>query len=306
MKKILLIMIVLLSCVCLTYAADTDWDCALVFLEDKILSDWENVDENDIIKTNLNIAMPKDAMKIAFDNLKSYCCDTKKISDTVCEQVNDDVFYPQSIYLFDHILDVYLRRLDAKQQNDNWNDLLYGLEPDWSWLEWRSFMIEQGNDIKWSLPLLIQKNYEKFWHRGVKATPSFMEINWAVQGNWMADTANAISIYDTWTLVDKYSLACDLSNYITVSTWISAQSLVTEEYNECKKMIKKRIDNEKLYVQIILTQKWDKLLWSNMDAYLGTYFVSNKLSELMQTVFDISSSFSEINKAVAKLVPQCS
>lgn len=306
MRKLVLIVIVLLFCINFTHSADVDWDCVIVLSKDTILSDRDTASEDDVVKTNLNLAMPKEAMEKAFDNLKSYCCDLEKISSNYCEDVNNDVFYPQSVYLFDHILDVYLRRLDAKQKNDNWNDLLYNLEPDEMWLEWRTFVTEHGNDINWSLPLQIQKTYEKFWHKNIQVTPSFMEINGAVQGNWLSDTVNAIKLYDTWTLFDKYNLACDVSNYISISTWIQLQWLVTNEYNACKDLVKNRIDNEKVYVQVILSQKWEKLLWSNMDAYLGTYFVNKKLSELMQTVFNISTSFSEINKAVAKLIPECS
>lgn len=305
MKKILLLMIALLFCVCFTYAEDTDWDCTLVLLKDKMLSD-RGEDENDIVKTNMSAAMPKEAMEMAFDNLKAYCCDTEKIPSDFCESINSDVFYPQSIYLFDHILDVYLRRLDAKQQNDNWSDLLYGMDPDWSGLERRTFVMQQGNDVNWSLPSEMKKKYEKFWKKGVNITMSLGEKNLVVQQSWMSNTASAIKLYDNRTLFDKYNFACDLSNYIVLSAWIEAQWLTTEEYDECIKLIENRINKEKLYVQTIMSQKWEKLLLTNMDAYLDTYFVNNKLYELMQTVFGISTSFSEINRAVSRLIPNCS
>jgi hypothetical protein len=61
--------------------------------------------------------MPKEAMEKVFENLNKYCCE-KKIN-TSCIATNDSGLYPESMYIFDHVLDVYLRRLDAKQDNDN-------------------------------------------------------------------------------------------------------------------------------------------------------------------------------------------
>lgn len=310
MKKIFLIVTVLLFCVSFTYAADADWDCKLVLSKDVLLSDWDSVDENDIVKTNISTAIPKKFIEKAFDNLRLYCCDMKKLSSGYCSRTNDDTLYPQSIYLFDHILDVYLRRLDAKQQNDNWNDLLYGLEPDWSWLEWREFITKRGNEVNWSLPLEIQKMYEKYWKNTQQQIPTFMEMNGAVQGNRETEVESAIKLYENRTLFDKYNLACDVGMYVSNLVYLKnvkqSQRLSTDEYNKCKNLTNARINNEYIYVKILLMQKWEKLLWSNMDAYLGTYFVSSKLSELMKTVFSMSTAFSEINKAVVQLVPQCS
>jgi hypothetical protein len=70
--------------------------------------------------------LPKEAMAQAMLNLKSFCCDTEFFEDadniTGCNsdsKIKNDGIYPSSTYLYDHILDVSMRRLDAKQENDN-------------------------------------------------------------------------------------------------------------------------------------------------------------------------------------------
>ena len=62
--------------------------------------------------------MRRDAdVTIALNHLKAYCCksvigpkDTKK---KLCENFDYPPSYPQSPYLFDHLIDVGLRKLDA-------------------------------------------------------------------------------------------------------------------------------------------------------------------------------------------------
>ncbi len=298
MKKIFFIVFALLLCANLTYATDTDWDCAQVLTKDRYLSNRDETNEN------LSKAMPKEAMEKAFDNLKSYCCDTNKLGKTSCDTTSSNALYPESIYLVDHILDVYLRRLDAKQENENWSDLLYGLEPDWSGKERREFISKRGNEVNWSLPLEIQKKYEIAWTT-TQSVESYSDYIGANKNIWTSKVSGAITVYDTWTLYDKYYLACDVSNYIVITKNFGT-SLTPQEYQSCKQLTYNRIDNEKLYVQTLLMQKWEKLLWSNMNAYLGTYFVKSKLSNLLKTIFDMSTSFSEINKAISKLTPECS
>jgi hypothetical protein len=49
---------------------------------------------------------------------------------------------PSSSSLLDHILDVSLRRLDAKEENENGEDLIYGLDPDPMGRERRIYITE--------------------------------------------------------------------------------------------------------------------------------------------------------------------
>lgn len=295
MRKIIVLIIILLSSLSITCAASTDWDCVLVLSKDSILT---SRDESKEELTNLIKAMPKEAMEKAIDNLGKYCCDVKILSDN-CESTNDNTLYPESIYIFDHIFDIYLRRLDAK------DNLLYGLSADLSGQDWRNFMIEHGNEVEGSKPLEIKTKYDAFWtwNRNIV---SFVDNDSKTKNDWKDSIERQIQEYDNWTLRDKYNLACDTANYIAEHKFINGNWVTQTEYNFCKKITNNRIDHENTYVQTILMQKANKLLWWNINSYFGTYFIRNKLSNLEQILFDINTSFSEINKWVTKLTPQCS
>lgn len=300
MKKIIIIAIMLLACLSATYAADKDWDCLLVLWRNSILS---SRDEN-IVLTGLVSSMPKEAMEKAFDNLNKYCCDAKIISSN-CNTTNDKTLYPESIYIFDHILDIYLRRLDAKVENDNWKNLMYNLTADWSGQEWRDYITECGNDINWRQPLEIKTKYEAYWTWS-KNIASFIDNDTKTKEDWTSSIKAHIDRYEDWTLRDKYNLACDVVNYIVENKPIDWKWLTQSEYKLCKDLTNARIDREYTYVQTIMMQKANELLWSNVNSYISDYFVYDKLSNLQQIMFDINTSFSEINDGVTKLIPQCS
>ena len=305
MKKVLIFMIALFSFTAITSADNSLWDC-LFSLTNNTLNWWENSNESDEIIANLAKAMPKEAIEKAVNHLKAYCCDINYLNSSSCSQSNNNEIYPQSIYLFDHILDVYLRRLDAKQKDDNWEDLLYGLEPDEMWTEWRKFIIERGNDVKWSLPLEIKDKFSSMWKLTTNVTNFLGDTELNIK-NWKNSFEENIKNYDNWTLWDKYNLACDISKYISESKLLlSTSKLSTKEYNSCKKLTSARINNETIYTKTLLMQKANILLWSNMKSYLNTYFVSNKLNALQDKVFNMSTSFAEVNNAVWQLIPECS
>lgn len=299
MKKIFILIISFLTCISLCYAAESSWDCALFSTKDAVL---KSLYENDDLENFAEI-MPKEAMEKVFENLNKYCCE-KKIN-TSCIATNDSGLYPESIYIFDHILDVYLRRLDAKQDNDNWKDLLYGLEPDPLWKDWREFIIERGNDVEWSLPLEIQKKYGSMW-KGTQHILRFSQYTYKTINDWKANIKSAVNSYDSRTLYDKYNLACDLTKYVSENVIQSINLITTKEYDNCKDLIKNRIDNENKYMKAILMQKANTLLTSSIKAYINTYFVGNKLSELQKIINDMNSSFFEVNKSTEKLTNECS
>ena len=309
MKKILALIVWLFAFTSITSAAAT-WDCSFTLPETLLVWRDENNTGNAIL-ANLAKAMPKEAIEKAYQHLKSYCCDVNISTD--CTQNNNNEIYPQSIYLFDHILDVYLRRLDAKQKDDNWEDLLYWLEPDEMWKEWREFIIARGNDVKWTVPLEIKDKFSSMRKHSTNVT-NFMGNydNWIKL--WKGGFEENLRNYSYRTLWDKYNLACDVSKYISEykllfpnsdSEQKSGSILKATEYNACKKLTKARINNETVYTQVLLMQKANVLLWSSVKSYLGTYFISNKLTALQEKVSNMASSFAEVNNAVWQLIPEC-
>lgn len=99
--------------------------------------------------------LPKEALQQALTNLKAYCC-TKDIC-TSEEKQNLPKKYPKSAYLFDHLLDVNMRRLDGIQ------GLAYGLTPDTAGKNWREYIQEVGEDTNGVQAQGIEEKYKTYW-----------------------------------------------------------------------------------------------------------------------------------------------
>ncbi|NCC55569.1 MAG: hypothetical protein EOM11_08845 [Erysipelotrichia bacterium] len=60
-------------------------------------------------------------------------------------------------------MDISIRKLDAKIENENGKNLLYNLDPDAAGKEWRDFITKHGNSSNGSVPLEIVNEYKKHW-----------------------------------------------------------------------------------------------------------------------------------------------
>lgn len=296
MKKIILIAMIWILAWWYTNAND----CNLVKSETWgnfiVLENWE-----------YNEILPQDAIRQSMINLKNFCC-SQKIFTGNCDTdsvVDNSKIFPSSAYLYDHILDVSMRRLDAKQTNDNWEDLIYGLSPDDKWKAWRNFITEHGNSKDWSIPLAITNEFEKYWSADTNTLKSWKN-NYTKKSDlddlWWKNLDN----YWSWNLVNKYMWVCETSLYLyfSINSNPDINKLYTA-YSNCENLSNERIKSEYDYTKAILMQKWNKLLYNNIKSYLDNYFSQNKLISLQQLVFNIKNTFNEVNKAVKELVNTC-
>ncbi len=266
--------------------ATTDWNFASV-------ENWKH--EN---------ILPKPAIKQAMLNLKSFCCDQKLIELETCSednQISSDWVYPMSAYLYDHILDVSMRRLDAKEAGKNGEDLIYGLLPDQTGKGWREFITKQANNKDWSIPLQISTKFKENRESGINSLKAWNQSSNEI---WWEEE---FSDYADWNLADKYKNVCETSIYLY---WDWKEDIdrktLNKAYQKCEDMSNKRMQKEFNYTKAILMQKWNRLLYNNIKSYLDTYFSQNKLVALQQLVFNIKNTFNEVNKAVIELVSPCS
>lgn len=298
MKNIMILMIVLISLTCYTTANDCGIVESDINWNFKMLENWDD-------NWARSILMPKAAMKKALLNLKSFCCDRWIANKEKCSTdsaIDTDGIYPSSAYLYDHILDISMRRLDAKQENNNWDDLIYGLEPDKSGLEWREFITEHGNNKNGSIPLAISEKFKTY-----REAQSNMLDSWSPNDSDLPWSENDFKNYSERRLVEKYLWVCETSLYLYLKSPGEKDKIkLNKAYLNCKKLSNNRIKNEVNYTKAILMQKWNTFLYNNIQSYLDTYFVQNKLVALQEIIFNIQNTFNEINKGVPELVPNCS
>lgn len=293
MKKTIILLIVLISSINIAIAND----CKNIVNDPET---WEKLALKNFSHENI---MPKVAAEKAINNLQKFCCLEDSIKDNVnyCDNVNTDWYFPNSAYLFDHLLDVYLRRLDAKSDDENWKNLIYWLEPDTKWQERRNFISNHANNKDGSVPIQIENEYKKFWEKksnGLSIRNPNVGLPWS-QENFVN--------YGERSLGERYMWACEISVYLYLNLINTRENTARLHlaYQNCKSLVNNRIKNEYEYTKAIMIQKWNVLLFNNVNNYLDPYFSQNKLMSLQSLVFDIKNTFAEINKAIKELVLHC-
>lgn len=139
---------------------------------------------------NINKTMPKEAFTQALNNLKAYCCSQNKITCTSEEkaQLPKEKRYPASIYLFDHLVDISMRRLDGIEQ------LAYGLVVDPVGKARREYITQAANNINGTQAKEIQEMYENYRSIDTKKINKLSEVknNYATEKLSLAEKYNML------------------------------------------------------------------------------------------------------------------
>lgn len=278
MKKYIAITIIIsLATIGTTYASD----CSIL------------VDENKTTKIDANIeaivsgypeayknVLPTEAFKKALINLKAHCC-TKEIkkSCSADDIKNIQLPYPESAYLFDHLLDIAMRRLDGI----TW--LAYNLSPDPTAIERRTKITEIANNANGMPAKTIEDIYIKYrtWH--INTTKNIETVIAAYKNNTL----------ETLSLGDKYSTMCEMINKIYASVANSNKTIIwINFFNGCKTIVKERMKRETGYIKILMVQKSNQLFTETTKAYTKKHFVEEKLMALRNLIDKVKDVFTTI------------
>jgi len=141
-------------------------DCSILIDEtNKTVTD-KNIEE--IVNTynpEYQNILPREAFKKALINLKAYCC-TKEIkkSCSPSDIKNIQIPYPESAFLFDHLIDIAMRRLDGI------TGLAYNLSPDPTAIERRTKITEIANSANGIQARTIEAIYTGYWTPHIHTT----------------------------------------------------------------------------------------------------------------------------------------
>ncbi|MEI8091153.1 MAG: hypothetical protein WCG98_02655 [bacterium] len=151
---------------------------------------------NKLAGVNFEGIMPQVAVAKAVENLKKYCCVSKIIDESFCKNFKDDTeqLYPQSAYLYDHLLDVAFRRLDGRA------DLAYGLSPDKDG-EARRNLFNGFATAQVTTSKIISDAYAKYRTRKIIVIKD-------------KDLTKFMLEYNNSTLADKYANMCPIINLL--------------------------------------------------------------------------------------------
>jgi hypothetical protein len=227
---------------------------------------------------------PQDAISRASKNLRSYCCEQKILRNTdkvtICDpsDVPANKYFPQSAYLFDHIIDIMLRRLDGNES------LIY---PDVSvhpqWKSRREGMRNYASNPLWAAPLTII-NFIQPYRYDDKNNPN--------------------------QLIDLYTRSCEtaFNLYKSVagnSPWASATRRILDN-GTCTTIVQEQIQYELLYARTVINLLANQSLRTYFTNNLNDYYVNNRLIRLQSTISEMIGAFTTVNRFVVEWTKMCS
>ena len=296
--------------------------------EENKFSNFLNIDQQ-------NAIIDTDSLNTAILNLKKYCCEhgdsnkSRWITQNSATCISDKTFFNdnalESPYLFDHIFDVMMRRLAWL----TWEKNIYektNMTVDEKWAERRARITEKAESTWWATPQVIIDQYQetrktspaelgydissKIYASFEKDKLTFLEyVSWQWKSKESQDVANAIKQYDQWTLYDRYSNACAMTEYLysLLSYWIdssdTAHTINRVSDWRCHNFVTEQIDAENAYVKLVIQQSSNLFLSNYILWYMD--YLRERSNNLRSTQTKIKNNFLNIVRGVPKLIKQC-
>lgn len=231
---------------------------------------------------NAGGVLDKNSLEMAFLHLKNHC--------------NYIVWWAESNLLFDHLIDMWFRRLDA-YENEN---LRYKLASDSVWSGWIAKLNEFTDTKKTTTPEQIINAYVEFWWDDPQIT---------------IDTPNsgtcAVKNYDQLNLYKRYLATCEMARCISlkktvvVQEWIMYTSAALVKTDRCESIVSARKETELAFVRQLTARSALRTTESLFTSYTNTYFKS-RWSDLYEnfTAFDQWLTF--VNRKIQEWTATCS
>lgn len=281
MQKYLLVLITIAICTpAAVFGQSTNADCSMVDSADVDINIFKITAQDAGIDYSL---LPEDAQERVSKNLRAYCCDQNILKEVTCSKTKTDIppdwYYPQSTYLFDHMIDVILRRLDGNP------DLIYpdvALDPIGK--EWREKVRELASDPAWTTPLLILNTAKPYW---IDKDASLL---------WLYNKV-CKSAYDIYT------------KKFTGQEWITntpGALPTSRSQSVCDLLVEQRIQYELKYISVLINTSANRTLENYMQKHLSNYFATTRLSQLQSTIAQMVDAFQTVNRFIVEWTKQCS
>ena len=240
-------------------------------------------------------------------NLQAHCCTSNESSKngTGCKKSSSDrkdrVNYPQSTFLFDHLVDVLMRRLA--------NDKSYaGLPPEKKSEERNNKLDLLMLAAKGILPLEFQNEYDKYR----KLQPQYLLSGYNesnslsyIQTIKSKDNEDRLKNYKDWSIRTAYSNVCSVATYLMML--LAPNNMNNPAQNarkQCTLQTKNMLKKESNYHYNIVVYKADQLQRDTLQLYANNYF-GQRVQNLMDKLATLSTEWLGVARQVPKLVPLC-
>ncbi len=282
MKKILAF-IILIGVICTSsiwFAADQFDDCKIV------LNGPEAAFEN--IKNGINFTslLDENAVQQALTNLHNYC--------------NWKVWGAESYYLFDHLLDLWFRKLDAYPDAT----LRYNLEPDMKWKLRQDMVTKFADPTQKATPEQIQQGF-------VSYRPGY-----EAQGASYATSPSCnITNLESLSLRGRYRATCEIAKCIaqipgivTQNIWWNGSASQLNAIDPCTSsnwIVVGRYMQEVAYIKQLSARAWIRTITNLVEQYTQNYFIWTRRQNLFQQFSSFDQNLQFVNRKVQEWTPVC-
>jgi hypothetical protein len=225
----------------------------------------------------------------ALEYIQGSCCEWKT-ADALCSKAQkmQTKYYAQSLFMFDQLVSVGMRKIDAFQDHcDTLGVVCHPLA-----LEWRKEITKIAESREWFPPSQMQATFQKF--------------RWKTPQAYLTETGTVSYIYNQM---------CREAEDIYFKIWSPATAtsapMQDSEFwwqtriQRCHALIVKRYQQESEYVRTLQVEKWTKYYLDNLDTYINKYFVQNRGMTLLDTFEAINNCFTPVLKRVDRTVNCC-
>jgi hypothetical protein len=231
---------------------------------------------------------PDEAITLALEHLQAYCCDEKFLKNgddaTYCPK-NISKQYPESGFLFDHLLDIGMRRVDGDP--DTIYDRVDLLNPQAA--AWRKRIKENGSEWSGNPPALIYSEFQKKRQADKNKESSPLPV--VDQVDFRRERCEAIQDYESVNLL--FESQCDIAFCMTEYLRETSErrgylgtfdndNYVT--YYTCRDRVQQRVDAEYNYLERVIRSQANALQEEVLSTYVAEYTIGQRLPLLSEKI----------------------
>lgn len=232
----------------------------------------------------LQIFTPKD-LWTALYHTQQYCCQESTNSKDCAWKLDGQHYFAESPYLIDHLVNVWMRKFNWIQEHCDALQIDCNTPSTNTVLmkEWRQEVTKVAEDIDGAPPSQLYELFKKYW--------------------W--EEKDFIDSSKQWLLANAYFTMCDevvkikqSFSLLSPSKSVENQAAAWREW--CRNLILQRYREEAAYVQSLMVSRWVAYVSNNMQAYLKTHFIDNRLNRFVDKIGNMDACFNMVLKYVTR------
>lgn len=256
----------------------------------------------------------KEWLQKALINLKTQCCNEnilnnnpKMLASCKADEnlIKNRTDYAQSVFLFDHLIDIWIRRLKVY-------NLYSGVKADEQAQKWIEELNEQLTTAEGKTPPEISKNRKEYWWLEGQEQYILPNYNWVSQQEYQGaikDTVKNTKTFEEYkkrNLLTKYKNICQESIYLMTYLPIDFKSSeLTKAQEKCTVLIQKILNEETVALRDVIDYKAQRLIFQNIEEYAQNYLFTTRAMKAQENMLRWVSNAFGVVRMIPKLIKKC-